>query len=187
MTHSTKTAIEEAALGLFVRKGVAQTTTKDIAAATGIAEGTIYRHFESKDALVEHLFLSNYLPLAKTLDGIQRRSATTMRKLETIVRYLYEAFDHDPTLFTFMLITQPSAIAKKIPDGTPTPVSVVRKVIKEGIKTGAVRKTEAQIATHLVLGLILQPATAHVYGEITGPLAPRAAEVTDAIARVLAP
>jgi AcrR family transcriptional regulator len=185
MTDKTKARIEEAAVGLFVRKGIAQTTTKDIAAAAGIAEGTIYRHFESKEALVDHLFLSNYLPLAKTLDGIQKRSATTLRKLETIVRYLYEAYDHDPTVFTFMLITQHGAISQKIPDGTPTPVSVVRKVIKEGIKTGAVRKVDPQIATHLALGLILQPANAHVYGEITGPLATRASDVADALSRLL--
>lgn len=184
MTDKTKARIEEEAVGLFVRKGVAQTTTKDIAAAAGIAEGTIYRHFESKEALVEHLFLSNYLPLAKTLDGIQKRSATTIRKLETIVRYLYEAYDHDPTVFTFMLITQHGAVAK-IPDGTATPVSVVRKIIKEGIKSGAVRRVDPQIATHLALGLILQPATAHVYGEITGPLAPRASDVVDALSRLL--
>ncbi|MCE9521542.1 MAG: TetR/AcrR family transcriptional regulator [Alphaproteobacteria bacterium] len=184
MTDKTKTRIAEASVGLFVRKGVAQTTTKDIAAAAGIAEGTIYRHFESKEALVEHLFLSNYLPLAKTLDGIQKRAATTMRKLETIVRYLYEAYDHDPTIFRFMLITEHGATAK-IPDGIATPVSVMRKVIKEGIKTGAVRRIDPQIATHLALGLILQPATAHVYGEITGPLAPRANDVVDALSRVL--
>ena len=184
MTDKTKTRIAEASVGLFVRKGVAQTTTKDIAAAAGIAEGTIYRHFESKEALVEHLFLSNYLPLAKTLDGIQKRAATTMRKLEMIVRHLYESYDHDPTVFTFMLITEHGATAK-IPDTVATPVGVMRKVIKEGIKTGAVRRIDPQIATHLALGLILQPATAHVYGEITGPLAPRANDVVDALSRVL--
>ena len=100
------------------------------------------------------------------------------------MRYLYEAYDHDPTVFTFMLITPPIATTR-IPDGTATPVSVLRKVIKEGIKTGAVRKVDPQIATHMALGLILQPATAHVYGEIDGPLAPRANDVADALARLL--
>ena len=186
MSHKTKTAIEEAALGLFVRKGVAQTTTKDIAAAAGIAEGTIYRHFQSKDELVEHLFLSNYLPLAKTLDGIQKRSATTMRKLETIVRYLYQTFDEDPTLFTFLLVTQHNAV-DKVPPGTTTPVAVVRKVIAEGMKQGSVRKMELQIATHLAMGLILQPASALIHDEFTGPLAPRANDVIAALQRLLSP
>lgn len=186
MTHSTKTRIVEAALGLFVRKGVIQTTTKDIAAAAGIAEGTIYRHFESKDDLVEHLFVSNYVPLAKTLDGIQRHSATTMRKLESIVRYLYKTFDEDPTLFTFMLITQHDAV-DKVPPGTTTPVAVVRKVIKEGMKERSVRAMDAQIATHLAVGLILQPASAHIHGELSGPLSQRANDVVAALDRLLRP
>lgn len=186
MTHSTKTKIEEAALGLFVRKGVAQTTTKDISAAAGIAEGTIYRHFESKDELVEHLFVSNYVPLAKTLDRIQKRSATTIRKLESIVRYLYQTFDEDPTLFTFLLITQHDAV-DKVPRGTATPVAIVRKIIAEGMKQGSVRQMETQIATHLAMGLILQPASALIHGELSGPLAPRASEVTAALDRLLSP
>jgi AcrR family transcriptional regulator len=186
MSHKTKTRIVEAALGLFVRKGVIQTTTKDIAAAAGIAEGTIYRHFESKDELVEYLFVSNYVPLAKKLDAIQRHSATTMRKLETIVRYLYQTFDEDPTLFTFMLITQHDAV-DKVPAGTTTPVAVVRKIIKEGMKQGSVRAMEPQIATHLAMGLILQPASAHIHGELSGPLAQRANDVIAGLDRLLSP
>ncbi|MFQ5675842.1 MAG: helix-turn-helix domain-containing protein, partial [bacterium] len=46
-----KTDVIDAALALFMRKGIKATTTRDIALRAGISEGTIYRHFHSKEDL----------------------------------------------------------------------------------------------------------------------------------------
>jgi hypothetical protein len=42
--EETKSRLERAALTLFVARGVAETTTKEIAMAASVAEGTIYRY-----------------------------------------------------------------------------------------------------------------------------------------------
>ncbi len=47
-----KLQIEAAALELFARKGFAGTSTKQIATAAGVAEGTIFRHFPPKKSLL---------------------------------------------------------------------------------------------------------------------------------------
>src|SRR5258707_1433266 len=54
--EDTKARVERAALTLFVARGVAETTTKEIAMAASIAEGTIYRYFPSKEGLALDLF-----------------------------------------------------------------------------------------------------------------------------------
>jgi AcrR family transcriptional regulator len=46
-----------AAIGLFASKGFSGTTTKEIAAAAGVTEALIFRHFPTKDALYEALLL----------------------------------------------------------------------------------------------------------------------------------
>ncbi|MCH9008415.1 helix-turn-helix transcriptional regulator, partial [candidate division KSB1 bacterium] len=53
---SKKSEVTDAALALFMKKGIKGTTTRDIALRAGIAEGTIYRHFESKAKLAEIIF-----------------------------------------------------------------------------------------------------------------------------------
>jgi len=48
----TRERLRAAALTLFVQKGVAETTTRDLAAMAGVAEGTIFRVFPDKKALM---------------------------------------------------------------------------------------------------------------------------------------
>ncbi|MGQ9371092.1 TetR/AcrR family transcriptional regulator [Azospirillum sp. ST 5-10] len=51
-----RAAIVDAALPLFAQKGFVATTTKEIAAAAGVSEALIFKHFPSKAALYEAIF-----------------------------------------------------------------------------------------------------------------------------------
>lgn len=63
-----------AAARLFARQGVAQTTTREIAAAAGTTERTLFKHFGSKDGLVQAVISQAVLPhLAPTsLDALRQ-------------------------------------------------------------------------------------------------------------------
>lgn len=58
-----------AALELFAERGFYGTAIPDIAAKAGIAAGTIYRHFASKEALVNELYRRSKLALGAALLG----------------------------------------------------------------------------------------------------------------------
>ncbi|WP_284619238.1 TetR/AcrR family transcriptional regulator [Aquabacterium humicola] len=62
------------AVRLFARQGVAQTTTREIAAEAGTTERTLFKHFGSKEGLVEAVIAQAVLPhLAPTsLDALRR-------------------------------------------------------------------------------------------------------------------
>lgn len=49
-------AIVDAALALFVERGFYGTAVPEIAARAGVGAGTIYRYFESKEALVNQIY-----------------------------------------------------------------------------------------------------------------------------------
>lgn len=49
---ATRTRIIKAAQRLFARQGFDGTTTRDLATAAGVAEGTLFRHFANKKAIL---------------------------------------------------------------------------------------------------------------------------------------
>lgn len=181
---STKDDLMRAAIRLFAAQGVAATTTREIASAAGVSEGTIYRHFTGKEQLVEEIFSQNYAALAAELDAAQGAAASPWEKLRAIVRQSYAAFDRDPDLFTFLLISQHEAM-RRIPDGTRSPVRVLEAVIARGQAGGRVGGLPVGLATQIALGMVLQPAIGSLHGEVERPLLPQADAIATAIWRAL--
>ena len=106
--EDTKARVERAALTLFVARGVAETTTKEIAMAASIAEGTIYRYFPSKERLALDLFLRHHRALAEALGDAQRPAKGLRAKIDAIVGCYCDWADRDWTLFTYHLLNQHS-------------------------------------------------------------------------------
>ena len=67
-------AIMAAALGLFVERGFYGTAVPEIADRAGVGAGTIYRYFESKEALVNALYRAEKMKFAQNV--VERVNAT---------------------------------------------------------------------------------------------------------------
>ncbi|WP_291844944.1 TetR/AcrR family transcriptional regulator [Maricaulis sp.] len=98
---TTRNRIMRAALDLVATEGFAATTTAAIARQTGLAEGTLYRHFPGKDAL----FLAIYRQLkqevfetvqAKTVPGGSLRD-----RFGQLWMGVWHAYLSDPAAFTY--------------------------------------------------------------------------------------
>jgi AcrR family transcriptional regulator len=63
----TKSKILEAAQKLFAHKGFNGTTTRDLAEMAGVAEGTIFRHFPSKKAILVELATEGWIEILTDL------------------------------------------------------------------------------------------------------------------------
>jgi AcrR family transcriptional regulator len=161
----TADRIEQAAVQLFVEKGVAETTIKDIARAVGLSDGALYRHFESKDELVWKAFERHYVAFAATLRQLAESEPTARGKIAAMIRGFCRAHDENPTLFKFLLFVQHGQLAKLEP-GTPTPVEVMRDVLDRAIASREIPAQRPDLATALVFGVVLQPVTFAAYGRL---------------------
>ena len=182
--EETKARLERAALTLFVARGVAETTTKEIALAASVAEGTIYRYCPSKERLALDLFLRHHQALAEALIEVQGPARGLRAKIEAIVRCYCEWADRDWTLFAYHLLNQHSFLIQ-VPDGAANPVTVVRDVIAQAMKTGEIPRRNADLAAASAIGVVLQAATYKVYGRVTGDLSDHVRFFADAAWAVL--
>ena len=98
-----KSEVVDAALALFMRKGIKATTTRDIALRAGISEGTIYRHFESKEELAEVVFEENLVYFFKFLRGYLKKSSTPVAMLESFVRGMFEFARREQRRYVFIM------------------------------------------------------------------------------------
>ena len=165
----TRDRIETAAIQLFVEKGITATTIRDIAGAVGLSEGALYRHFSSKEQLVWQLFERNYVEFAGRLLTLAEGESTARAKLGAMIRGFCRAHDENPQLFRFLLFVQHGELEKLAAD-TPTPVEAVRTVISHGIASGEIPQQDADLATALVFGTVLQPVQFAAYGRITSDI-----------------
>ncbi|MCX5891258.1 MAG: TetR/AcrR family transcriptional regulator [Deltaproteobacteria bacterium] len=183
--NKTKKLLARTALELFVRKGITETTVRDIAAAAGLAEGTLYRHFDSKDELAWELFHTNYTAFAQELDRLQQQYDPLKDKLAAMISQFCTFFDQDPVLFGYLLLAQHTQLKKVTPE-METAVTVLQKVIAQGMARREIPAGEVEVAAAMVLGLVLQVAVFKAYNRITQDLSELSEALVAACWRVLA-
>ena len=99
---STREKILEVALKLFSRKGFKETTIKDIAKEVGITEGAIYRHFTSKEEIIESLLKEITEELRQELFESIEKGESDEERLNNIVDALLEYAFTKPESFRFL-------------------------------------------------------------------------------------
>ncbi|MFP5332698.1 MAG: TetR/AcrR family transcriptional regulator [Acidimicrobiia bacterium] len=97
--ESGRERITDAAADLFLQQGYAQTTLRDIAAAVGIKAGSIYYHFDSKEAILLDVLQQG---IAVMEDAFRRAAEQTdgadaSERIEAHVHgHLSALFEHGP-------------------------------------------------------------------------------------------
>jgi AcrR family transcriptional regulator len=183
MKRSTevKAKVERAAIELFAARGVDGVSIGDIAAVAGVSQGALYRHYPSKEELAASLFTTAYLRAGGELDAIRAQHPDLTTRLGAMVAHFCTLYDDDPALFRFMLLAQHGLLPRLGPEQR-TPVKAVAEAVAEAAHRGELAdgSVDPIAAAAAIIGIVLQTALFHVYGNLTGPLSARAPELTRA-------
>jgi TetR/AcrR family fatty acid metabolism transcriptional regulator len=87
--------ILDAAVRVFARKGFHATRVSEVAKAAGVADGTIYLYFKSKDDLLISLFEDRMEDINANLRDTLAKSATAAEKLRVVVRLHLELVEQN--------------------------------------------------------------------------------------------
>jgi len=88
------------AAALFARKGVAATTVREIADASGILAGSIYHWFGSKEDLVDEILVTSMRDLATWHDEAFARADTPAERLRGLVHAAFAIVENHPDACT---------------------------------------------------------------------------------------
>jgi len=182
-----KKRILSAALKLFVARGVSETTIRDIAAKAGCTNPALFKHFESKDALVLYLFECCYLALFETVArAIAMHRGMKERQRELIKAYT-EALERDSSAVLFAqehirhFWSQASAVIRR-----HSILRLIREMLEEGQRRGEVTDTvSAKMLTVVWVGTMQQFARMWYFGELGHEKATLEAELERAVMKAV--
>jgi TetR/AcrR family transcriptional regulator, fatty acid metabolism regulator protein len=104
--------IVRAAADLFMERGYHDTSMDDIAARVGIAKGTVYLHFASKEDLALALFEHGIRGSLHRLDAILSEGRTPRAKLEAVLAGTYGAMADGSFQFFSTVMRSPEVLAR---------------------------------------------------------------------------
>ena len=182
--EDTKGRIEKAAIRVFVRKGVAGASMRDIAREAGVSLGAIYNHFPSKEELAWTLFSQGWGEMGTELRERAKMAKTLVQQLRAMVRYVFESFDQDWELVTYVYLSRHEHL-RHVTGDIPNPHLVFRVTIVEAMARGEIPRREPDLATAMVMGAIVQVIDVKILGRVRGKLSSQVDAVAGACARLL--
>ena len=152
--EATRQRLLRAALELFTTTGFRATTTPQIAERAGVAEGTIYRHFSSKEQLLNDVYRAAHR-WATTLVVETEGPYRTQERLQRIGRRLLEGAERDPAGARMLLQSREDQyLDDRSRDAAREFRGTLQQVIAAGKSDGAIRAGPAELWAAVWLALV---------------------------------
>ena len=153
--NQTRTRILQAAQRLFAAKWFEGTTTRDLAQIAGVAEGTLFRHFANKKAILVEVATSGWVDILtdlltelsemgsyKAVAQVMRRRMCNLQKNADIMRVCFMEVQFHPDLRDRI---QTEIIEKM--------TEVAEAFFQTAIDKGIYRQMDAKLGAKVFLGL----------------------------------
>ncbi len=151
--------ILDAALKIFASRGFYNAKVSEVAKEAGVADGTIYLYFESKDALLIALFEDRMQRLiARANDEIARSEGTVLDKIRQAIALHLSLVVDDPDLAEFITVElrQSGKFIKEYDNPKFTEyLRIFRDLILAGQEQGLIRRTvDARLVVRAIFGAL---------------------------------
>jgi AcrR family transcriptional regulator len=96
--------ILDAAVRVFARQGFHTCRVSDIADEAGVAYGLVYHYFQSKDEVLDTLFLERWELMLAAIDELDAQPIPAREKLYAIASFIVDSYRHDPELMKVIIV-----------------------------------------------------------------------------------
>ena len=176
----TARAISEAAEQVFAEQGLHEARMEEIAARAGVSVGTVYNHFEDRQALLAELLESRRQELAQRLDQALASSAQEPfeGQLRNFVDTVFTHFENHRQFLSIMLegdqarLAQPSPAMREIRARAET-------LVRRGLQKKALRTGHVDLLPGILWGAVKAVLLHDLRNPGALPVADRAAAAVD--------
>ncbi len=160
--------ILDAAVRVFARRGFHHCRVSDIADEAGVAYGLVYHYFQSKDEVLDTLFLERWDVMLDAIRELDASGDPARDKLRAIASFIIESYRHDPDLMKVIIVEVTRAANSfgaahlgKITEA----YRQIQGIVEKAQRDGEFRETvTAEFAAMAFYGAIEQVLTGWIFG-----------------------
>lgn len=153
--------IIQASLKIFVKKGFFKTQMEDIAKEAGVAKGTLYLYFKSKEELFASFFENIFNQAFSDIEKIKNMPVNAIDKIKIIVKNQIEFCQKNLELFMMMDKelhhmdkTLKMAHTKKIMKKYENIIYSLSDIIKQGIKEKSIKNIDPILVSIILIDIV---------------------------------
>jgi len=164
--------ILDAAIRVFARQGFHACRVSDIAREAGVAYGLVYHYFDSKDQVLNELFVERWSLLLQAIDEVDAQSIPAREKLDAVAGFIIDSYRHDPELMKVIIVEVTRAANSfgrtHLPEIRQA-YDLIAKIVSDAQRSGEFRSDiDATLASMWFYGAIEQLLSGWVFGLIGG-------------------
>lgn len=152
--NKTKRKIFETSMKLFAQKGYDATSIEEITANVGVAKGTLYYHFSSKEEIFEFLIGEGVKLLKNSIEIKTEKLSNSLDKIKAIVLIQIKVLVKYEDFMTIVLSeiwgnTSRSLLCQKY---IFEYIQEIEQIVKEGIQNGEIVDTDPNVVASGIFG-----------------------------------
>ena len=154
--NKTKRKIFETSMKLFEEKGYDATSIEEITATVGVAKGTLYYHFSSKEEIFNFLIEEGIKLLQNSVDIKTARHNNYIDKIKAIVLIQIKIVAKYENIITILLsqFWGTKERNKKCQELVYQYIGKIEKIVQEGIEKGEIKNGDTRAIASEIYGLI---------------------------------
>lgn len=154
--NKTKRKIFEASMKLFAEKGYDATSIEEITATVGVAKGTLYYHFTSKEEIFNFLVEEGMKLLHNSIDIKTAKLNNNIDKIKAIILIQIKIVAKYENLITILLsqFWGKEERNQKCKQHIFEYIKKIEDIVKDGIEKGEIKEGNPQVIASEIYGLI---------------------------------
>jgi AcrR family transcriptional regulator len=155
---------------VFARQGFHTCRVSDIADEAGVAYGLVYHYFQSKDEVLDTLFLERWDIMLAAIREIDARDIPARDKLRAIASFIVDSYRHDPDLMKVIIVEVTRAansFGQAHLDLITQAYGLIGGIVAQAQEDGQFRpEISADFAAQAFYGAIEQVLTGWIFGVV---------------------
>lgn len=154
--NKTKKVIFESAIKVFSRNGYTGATMDEIASNAGVAKGTLYYHFKSKEEIFKYIIKEGMNVIKNSIELITVNETNPINKLKTVCKVQLSLVYENRDFFKVIMsqIWGQELRQHELRDSVKQYIKFIEEYLKEAVASGYVKDEDTNFMAYTFFGTV---------------------------------